>query len=158
MSQTGELELSISDLSAHLRGISDELAAERKARLEEKARGVSILNMHVPLPVVLALFGGLASIAIATGLYIHQVSGHLANSTIHVDAEKALKGDGVAYVRDVRSEMDSRISDLEATIRRNATAIRSGANCRVKKGSPQTWTCEFTDPDVIPLRGGRVSQ
>lgn len=156
MAETADLEQSISDLSAHLRGISDELAAERKARADEKKNGISVLHMHVPLPIVLGLVSLLLGTGTVLGVFLHDVSGHMADSNIHVNAEKATKGDGIAYVRDVRTELESKASDLEAAIRRNGVAIKSGAKCRTT-GKKDSWICEFTDPDTLPLRGPRFS-
>ncbi len=140
----------ISDLAMHLKHLSEELATERKTRLDEKSRGVSILSLHVPLLLILGLIGGLIAFGVGAGAFYHDVRSHVDNKELHADKNKVIALDGLAYSKELDQRIASSASDLEAAIRRNARAIKNGAECTVgKKGAS---LCKFVDPETLPLR------
>ena len=142
---------SIAELSTHLAAVSRELAAEREARMRESKRGISIMRLHVPLPIMLGAFVAFAGSILLGGTFVHDVSTHMDNDKIHVNEKKALQFDGVAYAGAVKADIESKASDLEAAIRRNGRAVKAGAKCE-PTGKKGAFTCAFADPEALPLR------
>jgi hypothetical protein len=148
---TKEIDDRLVEFSAHLRGISDELKAERDAREKREKSGVSILNLHVPFLAVLLTFGGVATAGLLGGMFIHNTTAHQDDKVIHADRTRAIQRDGIAYARDVKDAVESEASDRAADVRRMDRAIRKGAQCKPSKIRGEL-SCVFEDPEKLPLR------
>lgn len=146
-----QAHVAIRELSTHLAAVSRELAAEREARMRESKRGISIMRLHVPLPIMLGLFAGMIGTILVGGNFVHSVSTHMENDKIHASEKKALQFDGVAYNGETKAALESRASDLEAAIRRNGRAVKAGAKCE-PTGKKGALACVFADPESLPLR------
>jgi hypothetical protein len=144
-------EGALSDFQTHLKGVSLELAAERDARQKEKRQGISILNIHVPLAVVLGLFGTLTIAAVAGGSYYHETKTHITDTVIHADRTKSLAGGGPVFAKDLKDAIVGEASDRDAYIRRVERAVTRGAQCRPSKVRGE-FVCSFQDPETLKLR------
>lgn len=152
-SNTGEIDTlkgELQTLSTHLRGMADELSAERKARKDDKDRGISITNISVPLLLVLAVFGATVGSAIGVSWFVHEAKTHFADGVIHADHDKAIRRGGIAYDQDVKDEIASAASDQSAETRRVERAVKKGAQCRPSKIHGE-FVCEFEDPETLKL-------
>lgn len=133
-SDTGELKEIVGALSEAVHEMSEQFATERAHRTKERISGLSVLKLHVPLGVVLALFMALSGVVIAAGAFVNSTRDHIANKKIHVDASQAETKSGVAYVDDVARTIDARVSLVEKNDRSALRLMLSSApiKCRAR--------------------------
>lgn len=137
-SKTGEIET----LSLHLRTLSDELAAERKARQNEEKNGISILNLRVPFLMVFLIVAPLVGVGVGSTLFVKKSNAHFDDTVIHADRNTVLAKGGIAYAKDVDDKVAASESDRTKNDR---AALRL-----IVKSSPITCT---------PIRAGsRISE
>lgn len=138
--------LEVDELSRHLRALSDELASEREARQKSEKRGHSVLDLHVPLPVVL----GLLIFVLAPTTFVirnfYMMKSHVENQYIHADEKAVISQGGIAYVNQVRAEELSAHGDLEARDRRAVRVLKEA------KWDAKAQKLHFKDPEFEPLR------
>jgi hypothetical protein len=137
-SKTGEIEI----LAIHIRTLSDELAAERKARQEEEKHGISILNLRVPFLMVFLIVAPLVGVGVGSTLFVKKSNAHFDDTFIHADRNAVLARGGIAYEKDIDEKVSAVESEREASDRK---ALRL-----IVKSSPITCT---------PIRAGsRISE
>lgn len=142
----------INDLSTHLRGVSEELAAERTERQKEREKGISVTRLHIPMVILFVVLAPLVSAGIAAGMFWRDAHEHMADVDIHASKVLALSRGGVAYTKDIDDKLASKVSDLEAADRRVARAVKQGAQCTSDPKKKGAISCAFTDPMSISLR------
>ena len=142
----------INALNVHLRGVSDELTAERAERQKEREKGVSVTRLHIPVAVLLIVLAPLVSAGIAAGMFWRDAHEHMGDAYIHADKVKALSRDGIAYSKDVDAKIADKVSDLEAADRRLARAVKQGAQCTQDPKHKGSISCTFPDPMSLTLR------
>lgn len=146
------VEVSEGDLRmfiTNMRQMSDELRQEREIRAKEAKEGISIARLHVPLTALLAIVGTLVMAGVVAGIFVSSTKAHMANSYLHADEKSAITKGGIAYTNDVRAELASVVSDLEAANRRVGRAVRSARCVADRRGAV---TCNVPDPETLPLR------
>lgn len=138
-----QIEQDLEAFSINLRQVSEELAAERKARQEEREKGISILRLHVPLVAVLAIVGALVGTGVAGGIFITRTAAHTANTKIHVDGNR-----DVAYKDEVSSDIADVQSAIEASNRRALRVLvrSSPLKCTATPGRKSS-KCEFDEAE-----------
>lgn len=133
----------------NMRQMSEELKTERELRAKEAKEGISVLRLHVPAAALLTIIVVLVSAALGAGAFVTSTKNHMSNTYVHADEKTVLTKGGIAYTTDVRAELASAVSDLEAADRRIGRAVRS-AKC---SGGPRgVITCSLPDPETLPLR------
>lgn len=150
-SPTGEIDTRLNEFATHLRGISDELKAEREAREKREKNGISILNLHVPFLLMFMTFGAVATGGLFVGAFYRNTNTHVDDKIIHANKEDAIRNDGIAYKKEIKIAVESEASDRAADVRRMDRSIRKGAQCRPSKIHGEL-LCLFEDPEKLPLR------
>lgn len=145
---TDEIETAISSLAVNLRQVSEELAAERKARQDEKDKGVSVLRLHVPFLLWFGTIGGLIGGGIPVGLFVHSTKEHLADKTIHVNSAHAEERGGLAYQKDVEAAVSNVDTNARGALR--LIVKSSPLKCQPPTGAPgrKVSKCEFLEQET----------
>lgn len=141
-STTGEIDM----VMRQIRGLADELALERESRQKSEKKGYSVMDLHVPLPVVL----GILLLTLAPTAFVirnfYMMKTHVENTYIHADEKAVISQGGIAYVNPTRAEELTAHGDLEARDRR-AVRVLSKA-----KWDAKAQKLTFKDPEFEPLR------
>lgn len=144
---TDETETAISSLLINVRQLSEELAAERSARQQDKEKGVSVLRLHVPFIMWFATVGGLIGGGIPVGLFVNSVKAHLADKAAHVDVARADAQGGLVY----RKDFEAAVSNVEADDRRALRVLvkSSPLRCEPPTGvqGHKTARCDFKESE-----------
>lgn len=141
-------------LTSNLRQLSDELTTEREARArdaKDREKGVSVLNLHVPVALLAVIVSTLVGIGAGAGIFWRDAREHIADKQIHGDHDKALSMGGLAYNKEVDNKIADKVSDLEAADRRLARSIKTGAKCVNDAKHKGESSCVFIDPNSLPL-------
>jgi len=146
------LKSAIEGVTVNLRAVSEELASERASRQKEAAQGISVLRLQVPFVMWFVTVGALVSAGIGGGMFYRTAQAHIADASIHVDRNKALAFDGVAYNREIDRKLADAVSDLEAGDRRISRVLRQPTTCQPLPGKSGAVECSFPDPTLLPLR------
>ena len=141
----------MSEMSLHLRQVSDELATERKTRQDESQKGVSILRLHIPFLLAFATVGGVVAFGITGGMFVKSTQAHVSDMAIHADTAAVLSKGGIAYHKDVEDSIAGAVSEIEQDNRAALRAIvrSSPLSCSQSHGR-RSADCKFADP--IPPR------
>ncbi len=140
-----DLRLFVSNMAA----MSAELKTEREIRAKERAEGISVLRLHVPLAVMLIAVSVLVSAGVAGGMFMRATTAHVENRWVHADENTSIAKGGIAYSKDVKDELASAVSDLEAGQRRIGRAVRATRCAPDRHG---VISCNVPDPETLPLR------
>jgi hypothetical protein len=138
-------------LAANVRLLSEELAADRQARKDDKDRGLSVTKLHVPFLMVFVLLSVLVSVGTTAAIFVGSTRAHISNDKIHVDEGAAKARGGVAYTKDIAEA----VSDVQAHERASLRAIvkNSPLVCTpLHPGDPGygrgKTDCKFQEPEI----------
>lgn len=145
------LKKQIADLSVHLKGVAEELNADRKARRLEREQGVSVFRLHVPVVAMLAVLAVVSSAGVTGAYFVADYNNHKGDTLSHADRNEARNRGGIAFKDDVKDAVASEASDREAEVRRTNRAVAQGAHCSPSKVRGEV-KCTFQDPETLKLR------
>lgn len=137
----------LDEIGVHLRSVSEELAAERKARLDEDKHGISITALRVPFVLMILLVAPLIGAGVAAEMFVKNTRTHIANTHIHAGENEALARGGIAFERDI----DEKVAASESERAKNDRAAlrmmlkERPLTCTAPKGKAKTQDCKFGD-------------